>query len=109
MCGVEKAPVTAFGHFANNEHFTQPCHVCVGMGRKPCKDCAGAGNVSHFRTLLRQLKSSVGSPKFFFLAPVRKCAGCAMDLVFAMEMIDAITAMAEGGKSEYYPLHFKDF
>uniref|UniRef100_A0A8D0D1E6 Ssu-2 homolog, related sequence 1 n=1 Tax=Sander lucioperca TaxID=283035 RepID=A0A8D0D1E6_SANLU len=20
------------------------CHVCVGMGRKPCKDCAGAGN-----------------------------------------------------------------
>lgn len=32
-----------------------------------------------------------------------------MDLVSAMEMIDAITAMAEGGKSECYPLHLIDF
>lgn len=24
----------------------QGCHTCVGMGRRPCKDCAGSGNVS---------------------------------------------------------------
>lgn len=38
--------------FPDDTFYTQGCHVCVGMGRKPCKDCAGAGNVSHLHIFL---------------------------------------------------------
>lgn len=55
--------------------------------------------------ILRPLVISSDHVISFF---VRKCVGSAMDLVTAMEMIDAPTAMAEGGKSKSYPLHHID-
>ncbi|KAF3697015.1 Protein SSUH2 -like protein ssu-2 -like protein [Channa argus] len=27
------------------------CHVCLGMARKPCRECAGAGSVSNFHRI----------------------------------------------------------
>uniref|UniRef100_A0A8C7X317 DDB1 and CUL4 associated factor 1 n=1 Tax=Oryzias sinensis TaxID=183150 RepID=A0A8C7X317_9TELE len=35
------------------------CHNCVGMGRKPCNDCAGAGNVSIFQRMKRFSSASI--------------------------------------------------
>lgn len=41
----------------------QGCHVCVGMGRRPCKECAGYGNVS--RHLLLYITEVLYTTKLF--------------------------------------------
>lgn len=80
----------------------QACHVCVGMGRKPCKDCAGAGNVSnvHSGELRNRVSRSSSDHVASLLAPDRKSAGCATGRVIATETIDATTAAAEAGRSK---------
>lgn len=82
---------------------TQGCHVCVGMGRKPCKQCAGSGNVSPFTQSPLHTHSIyiTCNIALIFLTPDRKFAGCVMALVSATEVIAATTAMAGAGKSEW--------
>lgn len=85
---------------------SQPCHNCLGIGRKPCKDCAGAGNVSIFARPSGEKRINDKIPKslfFFFFSPDRKFAGCVMDLVIVTEMIGAPTAVAEEEKSKHKP------
>lgn len=73
------------------------------MGRKPCRDCAGAGNVSIFHRRQKVISRFQLEKHYNVLCLIlfynRKFVGYATDLVSVLGLIVVATALGEGETS----------